>query len=237
MHLSHNRDAEMATASFRIDDELKCRVDRLSETKGINPSELFRSALERAVEEAESDSDLSHGLKLSLLDRVILCNQSMILERLDDGTNAERYQNADGYKADQEALRCGYESQYHQLIACFDERGMSVALSREVLDILEMHRHMRNAFCELGADGGISEAEIRFGGFDGNNEAYQHAFTCYFLETLGRYEELSRQRHEYNSHCRMLPTYRRMLEVWKQRAEVYVLTESELRRVLDARTG
>jgi len=221
MQMSDNRDLEMANASFRIDDDLKAKVDRLSEATGVNPSVLFRSALERVVEEAEEEGD---GLKLSLLERLMLRNQYRILEILmDDDCKPAIFQ---------QILEEGYKSQYHQLVRGFDPCGKSVAAGREVLDILEMHRHMRDAFVKSGRDNDMDESAIVFRGFDGNEEGEQLAFTRYYLEILGRYLELRRE--SYNSHRPMLPTYRRMLDAWNKRAEIYMLTGSELRTILEA---
>ena len=216
----------MATVSFRIDDDLKAEIDHLSETRDLNVSGLFRSALEKAVEEARYGSDHGHGLKLSLLERLMLCNQYRILELLEC--------NQSDTAASQELLREGYESQYHELIRGFDPRGVSVATSREVLDILEMHRMMHFAVGDLGKDSGVSGAEIKFRGFDGNNEFDQIGFVRYFLSTLGRYRELHHEDHDYNSHCPMLPTYRSMLKAWNASGDRNKLNKADLQRIINA---
>ncbi|MGI9488843.1 MAG: YfbU family protein [Geminicoccaceae bacterium] len=219
----------MATVSFRIDDDLKSELDHLSETKGVNVSDLFRRSLRKVVEEMHIDRSQSPDFKLSLINRLALRNQYKILKLLGD-TDEDNV-------AMQQLLMEGYESEYRQLVLAFDPEGVSVATSREVLKVLDMHRMMRNAYEDLGDDCGVTEKDIYFRGYDGNNEVDQISFVRYFVDTLGRYSSLQRERHEYDSHTQMVPRYKAMIRAWESSDNPNHLTKEDLRRIVDARRG
>ena len=143
-------------------------------------------------------------MKLSMTERIILANQLAILEAV-DVDEAEHHAHL------REALERGYELDYAALTAAFSDEGLTEAECSEVYDILEMHRALNHGQRELPADAGISAADVRFQGFDGNNET-KHMGYVRFIRAEGKYDELG-DPDGFNSHRPMLARYRRMLRV------------------------
>ncbi len=146
-------------------------------------------------------------LNLSLTERIILANQLRILERLDEG-------EAKYYSHLRDALERGYELEYAELATAFSDDGLTEAECNEVYEILEMHRALNYGQRELPADAGISAADVKFRGFDGNNETRHMAYVR-FIRSEEKYEEMG-DPNGFNSHMPMLGRYRRMLRVYEQ---------------------
>ena len=87
---------------------------------------------------------------------------------------------------------------------------------REVFDILTMFCDLQDAHDALEGGGGIERWYVEFSGFDGNNET-AWLIACESLvddQAHPRFGALPRG-DNFNSHCPVLDSYRRMLEVWK----------------------
>lgn len=165
-------------------------------------------------------------MELPLKDRLILHNQYLILEKLYTD-EAETYRR---YRA---ALMGGYARHYSDFVQGFDDE-LSEEASREVLDILQMHDTLKRSYAALVDNSGIDENDIRFRGFDGNNETHLMAYTRYFITGLGHYDEFGTG--DFNSHRVMLPVYRRMLAEWEKSADKNSLTKNDIERITAART-
>lgn len=164
--------------------------------------------------------DLTHK------DRVMLSLVLQILEKLDpDGAEyLQKYRTA---------IESGYELHYNDLEHIYKDTR-SVDECKEVLNILDMFRALKFSYDALAPDeqSTIKPRDISFFGFDGNNETKQFGYADYFINTLGRYEELSSI--DLNSHMPSLPVYGRMLAEYEQTAK-HDLSLDEIRRVADAR--
>lgn len=88
-------------------------------------------------------------------------------------------------------------------------------------EIFSMFCVLRRAYDQLPDKSGITETDISFGGHDGNDD-YERKFFG-----LG----------SFNSHCRMLPIYRRMLDAWGKSANKTELTLEDVLRIQAARQG
>jgi hypothetical protein len=97
------------------------------------------------------------------------------------------------------------------LATAFSDDGLTEAECNEVYEILEMHRALHFGQRELPADAGISAKDVRFRGFDGNNETKHMAYVR-FIRSEDKYDELGDQ-NGFNSHAPMLDRCRRMLPV------------------------
>lgn len=90
---------------------------------------------------------------------------------------------------------------------------------REVLDILEMWELLEYSYSQLQpadktkvkADAKPSGHDVRFRGFDGNNETEYMAATGVLINDLDRFSTFKGR--DLNSHMPSLETYRRMLAV------------------------
>ena len=229
-YTSYNAVIAMATVSFRIDDELKERLDGLAEKHGLNVSHVFRQALAEKIDDLQHGPNKRGGLALSLKERLFLANQYRTLAALYP-------EDRDHCLKHVEALQSGYELHYRWLVDHFAD-GLSAEDSREVLDILDMYSDLRFAFDRLKDNAAIKEHEIEFPGFDGNYETERMAYAHYFTIDLARFNSLHPgiKQRGLNSHGPMLGIYRRMLPVWRERRKgPQPLTVDDVRAILDAR--
>lgn len=147
-------------------------------------------------------------MKLTKVERLILSNQYMILAKLypDD---EEQYIN------DREIVTSGYVYNYDSLFDVIEEE-FSHDQCRYVLDILEMHRTLLFSFNELKESDrdGLDLSDVKFRGFDGNNDGKCLAYTEFFIDRLQRYGELQNP-GGYNSHSNTSYRYRPMLNKWR----------------------
>lgn len=165
-------------------------------------------------------------VKLTKLERLLLVNQLMILEKLYP-------EEAKSYSEHRKALQCGYALQYGWILEqIYDE--FPAEDCRFVLDVLGMYRAMHNA-CTATTPKELRE-EIRFTGFDGNNESEHLGYTLYFIEDLGRFQELKDPKafDGFNSHMHMIPQYRRMLDEFRKSSDKHALSEDDVKRIVSA---
>lgn len=202
----------MPTISFRIDDELKERIDALVESQGLNVSALFRDALADKVDELEAGDEKAQ-FRISLKERLGLVLQLKTLEKLATGDHDRA-----GYARQIELLTSGYELHYRDLVEWFDV-GFSARWCREVIDILSMFADLNWAFENFTSEqqATVNRHAITFLGFDGNNETRQMAYARFFMFDMDRFQSLHKQAQEtqLDSHQQMLPAYRRMLGVFR----------------------
>jgi len=161
-------------------------------------------------------------MKLTSKERVFLANQFKILEALypDEAYIYERHRTA---------LECGYTLQYGWITEWFSEE-LSEAECQEVWDILEMYRSLKFAYNRLTNKNEITEEEIRFQGFDENEEARLMGYADYIIRDLGRYNELSGI--DLNAHRPCLERYRKMLAEWNRSADKYNLEKDDILRII-----
>jgi uncharacterized protein len=117
---------------------------------------------------------------LTPFERLSLMNQLSILKILDPD-------NAKDYDAQIEILHGGYAICYEEVFqAVFNEMPMEEC--EYVYDVLDMHRTLINSFNGLHDKQGLTADDVRFRGFDGNNETKRWAFAEY-LQKKGRWQE------------------------------------------------
>lgn len=162
-------------------------------------------------------------LKLSLKDRVILANQYRILEMLDK-------ESAEQYARNREIVESGYQRAYAWLVEQFSPDGLSDEECGEVYDILDMHRRLGFEYVKLSDKNGIDASELRFIGFDGNNESSYLAFHQ-FLAQQKKWVEVPPE----NSHSPTLDMYRRMLEVFRTVQKKRSWDKAEIQKIVAAR--
>ena len=137
------------------------------------------------------------------------------------------------------ALQYGFELHYSDVFECLYDEELKAEECREVLDILEMYRGIIYSYNSLKQKGKIrtlTEEEVRFPGFDGNNEGKQMSYADYFIKDLDRYSEIEElSRGYYNSHCQMLPRYRSMLRKWEAYQTLpnrYMMNEQQIKDLI-----
>ena len=209
----------MATISFKLDDSAKAEFDHLVSRNGLNASEVIRQALDAKMDELRQRSV---GISLTKKERLFLHNQFTILAALAQND----YERKD-YEQKCTAISSGYEREYDDLFVSLDDEVPRV-VCQEVLDILDLHRAMTNFVTKHSSDA-HQPSDFQFVGFDGNEETSYWSYCRYFIEELGRYPELANDGNRgFNSHWPTLPTYRSMLEYWKQLPRKWDLTPRDI---------
>lgn len=136
------------------------------------------------------------------------------------------------------ALQYGYEYHYGDVFDCLFDEELSAADCREVLDILEMYRGIIYSFNNLKIEGKLktlTENDVRFPGFDGNNETKQMSYVDYFINDLGRYDEIEElSRGYYNSHSPKMAKYKAMLKIWRSLNNRYQMEERQIQELLNS---
>ena len=150
-------------------------------------------------------------MKLSRSERWILSNQYRILEKLQADETEVAY-----FRRCREVIDSGYEIEYGWIADYIvdEEQCLTREDCKEVLEILDMHRDLKYSYGELADKTGIDEADIFFGGFDGNSEVKMLGY-LHHLRKEGKYDMLDPGQDDFNSHISMLGAYRGMLVVWK----------------------
>lgn len=159
-------------------------------------------------------------LKLSQKDRLILSNQYRILEALYPD-------EAEQFARHREIVESGYELAFDWIAEHIDNDPMSEEACEEVRDILDMYRRMGGSFEQLQDKSGIDPKDLKFEGFDGNNET-GHLNFHEFLAKQGKWAESP----PLNSHGPMLEMYQRMLEVFRPLKRKVPLDNADIRAIL-----
>jgi uncharacterized protein YfbU (UPF0304 family) len=167
-------------------------------------------------------------MKLSRTERWILANQFRILEKLYPD-------EADSYAKSRETLECGYELHYRDLAEPVYEEGLSEEGCNEVIEIMAMFESLKRAYEGLSDKSEINEWEIKFAGFDGNNEGSQMAYARYFCTYRGERFTSIDKGDNFNSHIPTLAMYRRMMDEWRNSRDKYNLSKEDILRIASAR--
>lgn len=161
-------------------------------------------------------------------ERLILLNQFEILSHL---------KTDDPYFAVcRDILENGYEVLYYEVTKRLGE-PMSADEGQFVIDVLQMHRTLIFSYNDLQDKKELTERDVAFVGFDGSEEGKHYAFAVYYIEDFSRFHELiENDINSYNSHSKMIPKYKRMLEVWNNTTERnnVNLTVEEIKAILEA---
>jgi uncharacterized protein YfbU (UPF0304 family) len=170
-------------------------------------------------------------MKLTQTERWILSNQLSLLAKLDPALK-------DHYEESRNIIDNGYEGLYNHCIKhlCPEGETISEDVSNKVFDILNMFRNITNSIRKLEDTTGLDVEELRFHGFDGNEESDYLVFAEFFCTEFegGRYPEVVEYLDSFNTHYPILDSYNRMLEVWKTCNNKFHLTQEELLEIQEA---
>jgi len=117
----------------------------------------------------------------------------------------------------------------------FDE--LDAQECRYVFDVLNMYRMLRNGYDELKDKSGIAEADIRFRGFDGNNETKRYAF-AEFLQKTGKWQEVlvgglnSHTETTIQRYPRMLERFERIKKEHEESMRMWSLSAEEIKEII-----
>lgn len=168
-------------------------------------------------------------MDLSRAERWVLSNQYRILELIDE-------ENAESHRHAQEILQCGYELCYGWICEhIYEEKDvLTNDQCKFVLDVMTMYDAMQHAYDRMDDKSGIDPHDVKFPGFDGNNETQYMAFARFFCEGKDRFTGLRKGFDGFNSHLPTLDMYGRMLPAWKMSQNKYDLTKDDLIRITEA---
>ena len=167
-------------------------------------------------------------MKLDIKERLSLSYQLKILEKLYP-------EDKEYYANHRKAIEDGYELHYTWITEHLSE-GLTSEECTFVLDVLDMYAALHFSYKQLKDSTKLSDKSVKFPGFDGNNETMYMAYTKYFIEDLDRFNEIKETTNGYyNSHSRMIPKYRKMLEAWKviKKPYTYEITEEQILELIN----
>jgi uncharacterized protein YfbU (UPF0304 family) len=138
---------------------------------------------------------------LTPVERLQLVNQFRILEKLDP-------EHAENYAKSRSIIADGYTIQYDEVFGgVFEE--MNIEECDYVYDVLNLYRTLIQGYDALIDKKGLTPENVRFRGFDGNNETKRYAFAEH-LRRQGKWRETLTG--GLNSHTEMTKSlYPRML--------------------------
>lgn len=168
-------------------------------------------------------------MDLNKKERVIIANQLKILEKL--YPSEARY-----YANHRKAIEYGFKLHYAWISEHIDDDEMSEEECKEVLNVLDMHRAIAYSYNRIKDQTNLTVDDVKFRGYDGNNETRQFSYTNYFITDLGRFDELKfdAEYPDFNSHGTMIGKYRRMLDIWENYPDKFKLTENQIKELLEA---
>jgi hypothetical protein len=166
-------------------------------------------------------------MELNIKERLQLSFQLRILEKL--------YPDEQEYYANhRKAIEDGYQLHYDWITEHLSE-GLTTDECSFVLEVLDMYAALHFSVREF-KDSDLTIESVKFPGFDGNNETMYMAYTKYFIEDLDRFGEIQESTNgSYNSHMRLIPKYKKMVEKWKEFKidYTYKLSEENVKELLD----
>ena len=109
----------------------------------------------------------------------------------------------------------------------------------EVCDVLDMWSFIERGYAELSTEDKVrveSKAEpfgknVKFGGFDGNNESEHHGVARFLINDMGRFQKFKGR--ELNSHYPSIDAHRRRLAVFEPMRETLEGVELSASQIID----
>lgn len=117
---------------------------------------------------------------LTQVERLQLINQFAILEKLDPD-------HAEDYAESREIIAHGYTIQYEDVFGAVSEE-MDIEDCKYVYNVLDMYRVLIDSYNALTDKQNLTPDDVRFPGFDGNNEI-KHLTFAKHLRQQGKWQE------------------------------------------------
>lgn len=168
---------------------------------------------------------MSNLINLTNAERLILANQYEILSKLSE----DKYERQ-SYEKMSSNLKNGYKWLYEQYFDVVSE-NLSADASELVIKTLCLYQALHYSYEDLDDKDGISEHEVKFQGFDGNNETELMGFVRALKEN-DRFIDTIENGH-LNSHRPMVNTYKKMVQQWQGFDEEVELTKDQIQQILN----
>jgi len=171
-------------------------------------------------------------MKLTEIERLILSQQCRILESL--------YPKEAKFIAENRAaIDGGYTLHYGEMTEGLLPE-MSEEDCKEVLGIMVMFQSLLRTYDVLADKSGIREYDIRFSGFDGNDngDGGRLGYVRFLVEVQGKFKDLVEGATDsFNSHKSNLEQYRAMHDEWKKSENKHQLSKEDMIRIVAAGAG
>lgn len=143
--------------------------------------------------------------KLSKIERLILINQSRILEHLEP-------ESKNDLQLQREALEAGYELDYFSYVEASIGDPLPEAECILVRRILQMCWVLQRQLAKLDELPKLLHRDaVQRVGFDGNYETAHMQYAEYLVEKCGKFEDISTA-SDFDSHFPRLPIYKELLK-------------------------
>ncbi|HCI7175208.1 MULTISPECIES: YfbU family protein [Acinetobacter calcoaceticus/baumannii complex] len=159
-------------------------------------------------------------IELTDKERLILANQYEILGLL---------KKEDYYLDLAEQLRDGHKWLYEQSFDTFSD-NLSDEDAELVLDTLELYEALKDSYDALSDTSGLSPQDVKFAGFDGNNESEFMRFVD-ALKKSNRFVDVI-DAGVRNSHMRKVHIYETMIQKWNGLNRSNTLTKDQILFIL-----
>lgn len=135
-------------------------------------------------------------MTLTKFERLSFYNQYEILAAL-----ADNEYDKERYTKQAEIFFYGYEFEYEDLISGMGEELPSEK-SRFVINVLDMYRTLYDSYQQLSdtETQEIDDTDIKFAGFDQQNELELYGYAKFLVETKGAFTEVQEYNKSLNSH-------------------------------------
>lgn len=219
----------MVGISIRLEDQLKERLDEVAAKQNTSISEIIRDALEEKLKIADRKHESTSSLP-SRNERLMLSNQYEILSILDP-------ESAASHRKKKKIIQDGYSLNYGWMTN-YIEPEVSKKTCVEVLRILDMYSALGDSLYRLDNKDGISEEDVSFSGFDGNNETDLMAYAKFLIFDEGKFSDLlDVSGFALNSHFPIMNSYRKCLDRWASKKEPHRMDVETIRYIIDKPKG
>jgi uncharacterized protein YfbU (UPF0304 family) len=191
---------------------------------------------------------MAEHVNLSKTERLILLNQYSILEQLARAFPDQNPDKAVEYARNQEVLRGGEDILIQDLFEPIADVLLTAGEQTEILDILDMFRHLQNSYDDAQDKEGLDEESIAFDGWEAASATGELGFAtryCYRTPAAeprvpDRYAMI-RPSPAFDGNRPVMARYRRMLAAYEP-TYIRILNEGwrfmtidEIKNILDAR--
>lgn len=204
--------------NYKSISNLKCVLERVSDFAENTNINLLSEKWEKYKESFKEFEDL---LKKCIISKIF--------------SNCTR--EVKTYEKYQRIVEYGYTLNYDEFSRGISENETEEEIQKFVYDVLDMFRGLIFSFGNLDDKEGLTIEDVRYQGFDCNEEYEYYKYANFILEDLKIYQESYEVSKSFlNSHCNKVQEYRRMLEVFKKYPveSRTILSANQIKEILNA---
>jgi uncharacterized protein YfbU (UPF0304 family) len=218
---------------LRFDEEMLSAIDGWRAAQAGAPSRA--NAIRQLIEKGMAADQPRPPFQATGVERIMLTMLADICQHLEiEGDSDPEFIKAAVFGGQDWAFAWKYHNLVHDSTPS-EELVMEVGRILEMWSILEASYEGLTARQkgQIAKELGEKNLEVRFDGFDGNNESEHFSVASFMVQDLKRFDEFATR--DLNSHRPTLQSYRRMLPVYRRLVGHSRLTPSALVEILNAR--